>query len=102
MAERTSHPHATISWADMVASDQEAAKAFYGAVFGWEYDDQPIGEGLTYSMAKLGGRTAAAIGPPQAEGVPPHWNVYVTVDDVDAVMGAVAENGGQVHAEPFE
>ena len=44
----------------------------------------PAGEGVVYSMAKLGGRSAAAISPQQADeaaqGVPPHWNVYVTVD----------------------
>lgn len=106
MAERTSHPHATISWADLATSDQQGAKAFYAALFGWEYDEQPIGDGTTYSMAKLGGRSAAAINPQREEeaqqGVPPHWNLYITVDDVDAATGEVAQHGGQVIAEPFD
>jgi uncharacterized protein len=106
MAERTSHPHGTISWADLATSDQDAAKAFYGGLFGWEYDDQPVGDGVTYSMARLGGRSAAAINPQREEeaqqGIPPHWNLYVTVDDVDAAARAVGEHGGQVFAEPFD
>ena len=52
MAERTSHPHATISWADLATSDQDAAKAFYADLFCWEYDDQDVGESVTYSLAK--------------------------------------------------
>src|SRR3954470_12001901 len=106
MGERTSHPHGTISWADLATSDQDAAKAFYGGLLGWEYDDQPVGDGVTYSMAQLGGRSAAAINPQREEeaqqGVPPHWNLYVTVDDVDAAAGQVGEPGGQVYAEPFD
>jgi predicted enzyme related to lactoylglutathione lyase len=106
MAERTSHPHGTISWADLATSDQEGAKAFYGALFGWEYDDQPIGDGVTYSLAKLGGHSTAAINPQREDeaqqGVPPHWNLYVTVDDVDAAAGEVGQHGGQVYAEPFD
>jgi len=106
MGERTSHPAGTISWADLATSDQEGAKTFYSGLFGWEYDEQPVGEGATYSMAKLGGHTAAAISPQRdderAQGVPPHWNVYVTVDDVDGAARAVGEHGGQVLAEPFD
>ena len=106
MPERTSHKPGTISWTDLATSDQDGAKAFYGGLLGWDYDDQPAGEGVIYSMAKLGGRSAAAISGQQpdeaAQGIPPHWNVYVTVDDVDAVSGKVGEAGGNVLAGPFD
>jgi predicted enzyme related to lactoylglutathione lyase len=106
MAERTSHPHATISWTDLATTDQAGAKEFYGALFGWEYDDRPMGDEGVYSMAKLRGHTVAALSPQQpaeaAQGVPPHWNVYVTVDDVDAATSQVAGAGGQVFAGPFD
>jgi predicted enzyme related to lactoylglutathione lyase len=106
MGDRTSHAPGTISWADLATTDQAAAKEFYGGLFGWEYDDQPIDDDTTYSMAKLGGRSAAAISPQQqdeaTQGVPPHWNVYVTVDDVDATTGSVSEYGGNVLAGPFD
>ena len=67
MPDRTSHTPGTISWADLATTDQEAAKEFYGGLFGWEYDEQPVGEGQTYSMAKLGGRSAAAIASQQPD-----------------------------------
>jgi len=106
MPDRTSHKPGTISWADLATTDQDGAKAFYGGLFGWDYDEQPVGEGQTYSMAKLGGRSAAAISTQQpdetAAGIPPHWNVYVTVDDVDAVSGTVGDAAGNVLAGPFD
>ena len=106
MGERTSHPPGTISWTDLETTDQEGAKAFYGGLFGWEYEDMPVGEGATYSMAKLSGRSAAAMSGQRAAdaaaGVPPHWNVYVTVEDVDASARQVSEAGGQLYAEPFD
>jgi len=106
MGERTSHPHGTISWTDLATTDQEGAKAFYSGLLGWEYDEQPVGEGITYSMAKLRGRSAAAINAQRederAQGIPSHWNLYVTVDDVDSATASVGEAGGQVLAEPFD
>jgi predicted enzyme related to lactoylglutathione lyase len=106
MPERTSHPPGTISWTDLATSDQESAKHFYAGLFGWEYEDMPAGEGVVYSMAKLRGRSAAAISPQQADeaaqGIPPHWNVYVTVEDADATAGKVADTGGQVLAPAFD
>jgi hypothetical protein len=106
MGERTSHKPGTISWTDLATTDPAAAKEFYAALFGWEYDDQPAGEGVIYSMAKLGGRSAAAISPQQpdeaAQGIPPHWNVYVTVEDVEATTATVGEAGGRVLAGPFD
>src|SRR3954454_2746898 len=106
MCDRTSHDAGTISWSDLATTDQDAAKEFYGGLFGWEYDEQPIDDDTTYSMGKLGDRVAAAISAQQssetAAGIPPHWNVYVTVDDVDETTGKVDEAGGTVLAGPFD
>jgi predicted enzyme related to lactoylglutathione lyase len=87
-------------------TDQDAAKAFYGGLFGWTYDDQPAGEGVVYSMAKVDGKYVGAISPqPQQQrdaGVPPAWNSYVTVDNADETAAKARELGATVHAEPFD
>ena len=44
MAERTSYSLGTFSWADLSTPDPDGAKAFYSELFGWEADDQPVGE----------------------------------------------------------
>jgi predicted enzyme related to lactoylglutathione lyase len=106
MGERTSHPHGTFSWVDLATTDPEGAKAFYGRLFGWEGEDMPAGGGMTYTMFRLRGRYVAAVSEQmqdeRAAGIPPHWNNYVTVDDVDAAAGRVTELGGTLLAEPFD
>jgi uncharacterized protein len=107
MPERTNYAHGTPSWIDLQTTDQAAAKQFYAGLFGWTYDDLPASPdgSLVYSMATLKGQHVAAIAPlgEQAEqGVPPHWNSYVTVDDVEAAAAKVAGAGGTVIAPPFD
>jgi hypothetical protein len=80
MAERTSYTPGTFCWVDLVAGDQAAAKAFYAALLGWEYDDTPLDGGQSYSLARRDGRAVAAIVPLRDPAVPPHWNCYVSVD----------------------
>jgi predicted enzyme related to lactoylglutathione lyase len=70
MGERTSYSPGTFSWAELATSDAEAAKAFYSSVFAWDHDDNPIGDGQVYSMARRDGKVVAALfGSDQ----PPHW-----------------------------
>jgi hypothetical protein len=106
MGERTSYTHGTFSWVENATTDQDGAKRFYSDLFGWDYDDSPVGDGIYYSMAKLGDHYVAAIAPQQpdeqAMGVPPHWNSYITVDDVDSVSARVEEAGGTLHTPPFD
>ena len=99
MSDRSSYPAGTFSWAELATSDGEAAKPFYTAVFGWTYDDRPVGPDMVYSMAQLDGRSAAAL---FTSDQPPHWNCYVTVDDVDAAAARAGELGATIVAEPFD
>jgi predicted enzyme related to lactoylglutathione lyase len=99
MAERTSYAPGTFSWAELATSDATAAKSFYTAVFGWEYDDIPIGDDMVYSMARVEGKSVAALFKSEQ---PPHWNSYVTVESVDASAARAAELGATVTAEPFD
>ncbi|MGI8802888.1 MAG: VOC family protein [Solirubrobacteraceae bacterium] len=106
MAERDSHPPGTFSWADLSTTDPEAAKAFYGGLFGWVAEDMPVGDGAVYSMMRKDGRDAAAIAPQPSQqreaGVPPMRNSYVTVESADATAERATELGGAVHAPPFD
>ena len=97
MSERTSYPHGTFSWSELVTGDTDAAKGFYSSLFGWSYDDMPAGEGMTYSMAGLGGLHTAAMYSSAEQ--PPHWNCYVTVDSVD---DAAERAGASLVQGPFD
>jgi predicted enzyme related to lactoylglutathione lyase len=106
MGERTQHAPGTFSWADLTTTDQDAAKTFYAALFGWEIEDLPVSEGVVYSMARVGGKSVAAISPqPQMlrdAGAPPTWNSYVTVADVDATAARAQELGANLLSPPFD
>jgi predicted enzyme related to lactoylglutathione lyase len=106
MGQRTQYTPGTFSWTDLNTTDQEAAKAFYSALFGWEVTDMPAGEGVVYSMAAIDGSPVAAISPqPQQQrdaGVPPAWNSYVTVASADEAAARAQELGATVHAPPFD
>src|SRR5438270_12073613 len=106
MAERTKYAHGVFSWTDLGTTDQDAAKEFYSALFGWEADDQPIGDGVFYSLMKLNGKDVAAISPqPQQQrdaGAPPTWNSYVTVENADDALARAKQLGATVHADAFD
>ena len=106
MAERSAYDPGTFSWVDLATTDQDGAKRFYAGLFGWEYDDQPVMEGVVYSMATLGGLPVAAISPMpemlRTAGAPPAWMSYVTVTDADALAHRAEELGAQVMGGPFD
>ena len=45
MGERTHYAPGTFSWVDLTTTDQDAARAFYRALFDWGADDMPAGRG---------------------------------------------------------
>ncbi len=106
MGERTQYTPGTFSWTDLTTTDQDAAKAFYTGLFGWEIEDVPVGDGVHYSMARVGGKEVGAISP-QPEmmrdaGAPPTWNSYVTVESADAAADRAKQLGANVVAPPFD
>jgi predicted enzyme related to lactoylglutathione lyase len=95
--------HGAFSWIELMTTDVEGAKKFYTQLFGWETEDMPM-ENMSYTITKIGDEGVGGIMPlpPEAEGVPPHWGVYVTVDDVDATAGKAEELGGKIHVPPTD
>jgi uncharacterized protein len=106
MPARDSYTQGTPNWVDLQTTDQAAAKAFYGAIFGWTYDDQPMDAGAVYSLAKIGDASVAAIAPQSPElvaaGAPPMWNTYLAVESADEAAAKVGPAGGTVAMEPFD
>jgi uncharacterized protein len=106
MGERTKYTPGTFSWADLTTTDQDAAKTFYTSLFGWEAQDNPVGDGVVYSMMLIEGKPVAAISPqPQQQreaGMPPLWNSYITVESADDAAERAQQLGGTVHAPAFD
>ncbi|MGH9371782.1 MAG: VOC family protein [Vicinamibacterales bacterium] len=106
MAEFSSHMSGTFSWAELATTDQTAGVAFYRALFGWDLKEQPIGPNQTYSIFLVRGKQVGAAYDMQAaerqHGARPHWNLYVTVTNVDEAAKRAESLGGKVLMPPFD
>jgi uncharacterized protein len=100
MGERERYDEGTFSWTDLSTPDAQASKEFYGGLFGWDYEDNPVPEGGVYVMARRGDRAAAAMF--ETAERHPAWASYITVEDVDATTATARELGANVLAEPFD
>jgi predicted enzyme related to lactoylglutathione lyase len=102
MQART-YPHGVTSWIDTEQPDPDAARAFYGELFGWAFTEaMPPGAPGSYLIATLDGKDVAAIAPARAGSDPVAWNTYVAVDDIDATCAAVTAGDGRVVSPPTD
>jgi uncharacterized protein len=104
MPERDGYLPGVPCWVDTSQPDPEAAVAFYGGLFGWEFENvMPPGSDASYFVGRIRGGDVAAIAP-IAEGAPPAamWNTYVWVESADETAGKVRDAGGSVVSEPFD
>jgi predicted enzyme related to lactoylglutathione lyase len=87
-------------WVDLAAHDLPVAVRFYEQLFGWTAEEQDTRGGPRYVQLYKNGASVAGVGQMSGEmmsrGVPPAWNSYVRVEDVDAVLEKVAVHGGTV------
>jgi len=102
----TSYAPGNFCWFELVTKDQNAAKAFYSAVFGWEAQDSPMGPDAFYTMLLKDGKNIGALyGMDNAQlerGVPPHWNVYISTDNADEITKKAESLGGTAVMAPFD
>ncbi len=117
--------HGSLNFNGLVTRDPEGAKAFYGAVFGWEalelpgsvmwtlpgYGDhlEERSPGLREQMVQMGAPdgfidVVAALNPIVDDDTetPAHWSVTFAADNADATAARASELGGEVVAGPFD
>lgn len=106
MGQRTGYAPATFSWVELATTDPAAAKAFYVGLFGWELEDAAPGGGAVSAICRVGGDAVGGLsgllGDPPADGTPPGWMSYVTVDDADATAARAPGLGGKVVRGPLD
>jgi len=98
MVGAMSHTHHTIDYVEIYVDDVAAAKAFYGAAFGWQfadYGDSYAGIQAPDGDGEVGGIT---VGPTRG-GSP---LVLLISEDLDGSQRAVTDAGGEVVEGPFD
>jgi uncharacterized protein len=103
MTEVQKHQPGMFCWVELAAKDGPAAKKFYKSLFDWGVDDIPNDAGI-YSMVQKKGRNAGGLYElgPQEQGIPPHWNSYICVDNADETAEKAKKLGGNVILGPFD
>lgn len=97
--------HGTFYWNELLTSDVERAKRFYGETIGWSFEPMPMADGATYWVAKMGDQAVGGIFPtnrPGFVGVPEGWMAYLAVDDVDARVKKATAAGAQLMRPIFD
>jgi uncharacterized protein len=113
----------TLNFNGLHTSNAEAAKRFYGAVFGWEtlglpgglemwtlpgYGDhlESLNPGIRARIAEMGAtpgfEDVVASTIPLADGEAPHWSVTFATDDADQLAEKATQLGGKVVVPPFD
>jgi predicted enzyme related to lactoylglutathione lyase len=101
MSNEALKQHGVFSWNELMTSDLDAAKGFYGELLGWIFNDIKVGD-MDYTIIKNGEKDAGGmmIRPSDADFMPLAWSSYVTVDDVDARTARAESLGGKVCVPP--
>jgi predicted enzyme related to lactoylglutathione lyase len=89
------------NWLDLGTPDIDGATAFYGGLFGWEFEPGPPEAG-GYGFFRLAGKTAAGGMQTTPEQGPPSWTVYFRTPDADATAKAAEEAHGSVLMQPMD
>ena len=123
---RIVNEHGSLNFNNLHTRDPEGAKAFYGAVFGWDtleldggfqtwtlpgYGDhlELDNPDMRKNMAEVGAPegfedVVASLAPiPEDQpDTPPHWGLTFAVDDADEIAKAATQLGGTVVVPPFD
>ena len=92
-----------VVWNDLVTQDVEAARRFYGELFGWTFEQSTGPGGQPYLLARSGRVLVAgivAVKSPSEEVVLSRWLPYVSVSDVDASVARATTAGATVLVSP--
>ena len=91
-----SHVHHGIDYIEFVVTDMEESKRFYGAAFGWEFNDYgPDYAGIQKEGGEAGGlrlNSVASTGGPL---------VILYSNTLDSTLAKVRDAGGKITKEPF-
>lgn len=105
MPEATWYSQGAFCWTECATSDVDGAKAFYSQVFDLEIEETTI-PGGTYVQFLKRGKYVAGLAQQQdherQQGIPPHWNTYIAVDDADLMAKEAEQLGATIAAPAFD
>lgn len=101
--------HGAFCWTEIMTDNLEVCRSFYENVFGWQFKQSQATGGEhqylefgTDGKCQFGGMSQ--INPAWYEGETPvpHYNIYVSVEDVDEVASKAFDLGGKIVGPPAD
>lgn len=97
--------HGVFSFNELITTDLDSAKDFYGELLGWTFKETKSIHGQVYVTAFKEGKVVAGMmlkeGNVDDEAMP-CWDPYITVDDVEKGVEIVKNKGGRVLVPPTD
>jgi predicted enzyme related to lactoylglutathione lyase len=85
-------------WNELATNNVQAAKDFYGKMFGWEFVEKKS-DNMTYTIVKKGNKEFGGIWEipaAQQQQIPNHWLSYIQVDNIDQAVEKAKQNGATI------
>jgi predicted enzyme related to lactoylglutathione lyase len=101
MAKRDTAVVGAPCWVDLMTSDTQRSREFYGQVFGWTAEEPAEQFGGYFNFWKDGVLVAGCM-PSQRPEMPDVWSVYLATDDARKAVDATTAHGGQVLVEAMD
>ncbi len=98
MTVRQNVPTGAPCWVDLMSSDTDKSRAFYGELFGWTAE-APNEEFGGYANFSNGDDRVAGLMAAQEGGMPDVWSVYLAVDDAEKTVEVAKAHGAPVFVE---
>ena len=99
MTIRQNVPHGAPCWVDLMSSDTDKSRSFYGELLGWIADEPNPDFGGYANFSRDGEPVAGLMAAQPNMGPGDVWSVYLAVDDAAATIQKAREHGGQVHVD---
>ena len=96
-----SYTHGRFVWRELMTENPDAAKRYYGELFGWSVKDVPMGD-MTYHLLHAGEKQVGGLVKKPPMMPVSAWASYVSVPDVDATCAVIASAGGKVVHGPSD
>ncbi|TCK75635.1 VOC family protein [Acidipila rosea] len=97
-----------VGWHELLTDDQAKAFDYYSKHYGWQKDfAHDMGAMGTYQTFRSDqplytGGMMNRKGPGMPEDIPPHWQFYFIVDDIEAAQKRVIDAGGNILMPPMD
>ena len=91
-----------VCWFELMARDVDQSGDFYTELFGWDKETHQMP--MPYTVFKADDKEIAGMMNMDhiPEEIPPHWLIYFSVTDTDAIVASAKELGANVVAEPMD